>query len=112
MLLRNVDVEKLRFSSILYGAYRLPVFYMAIYITVCAVLAAGDKPPYGIPRGKCEPQATYIPKSYIFTKFPMENANSRASHFPKSSSFRNLSSNEVRYKFREREKFGLSPHKV
>ena len=44
MLLRNVDVEKLRFSSILYGAYRLPVFYMAIYITVRAVLAAGDKP--------------------------------------------------------------------
>ena len=42
MLLRNVDVEKLRFSSILYGAYRLPVFYMAIYITVRAVLAAGD----------------------------------------------------------------------
>ena len=56
MLLRNVDVEKLRFSSILYGAYRLPVFYMAIYITVRAVLAAGDyasavcvHPPYSIP---------------------------------------------------------------
>ena len=42
MLLRNVDVEKLRFSSILYGACRLSVFYGAVYITVYWVLTAGD----------------------------------------------------------------------
>ncbi len=33
-----------------------------------------------------------------------KNANPQVSHSPKSSSFRNLSSNGVRYKFREREK--------
>ena len=29
--------------------------------------------PYGIPWRECEPRATYTPKSYIFTEFPIKN---------------------------------------
>ena len=37
-----------------------------------------------------------------------ENANLKPRTFPRASSFRNLSSNEVRYKFREREKVKIT----
>ena len=37
-----------------------------------------------------------------------ENANLKPRTFPRASSFRNLSSNEVRYKFREREKVEIT----
>ena len=38
----------------------------------------------------------------------MSKRKPQNSHFPRSSSFRNLSSNEVRYKFREREKVEIT----
>ena len=39
---------------------------------------------------------------------PIRKCQTRASHSPKTSSFRNLSSNEVRCKFREREKVRIT----
>mgnify|MGYP004468367137 CR=1 FL=1 len=70
-------------------------FYGTIYITLRAfyteraIYTDASHPvcPYSIPWRKCEP---------------------RTSHSPRSSSFRNLSSNEVRYKFREREKVKIT----
>ena len=90
----------------------LPVFYGAIYITLRAVLseraiytdASHPVCPYKIPWGECESRASHSPESLIFPEFPISKHKPRASHRPKSQSFRNLSSNEVRFKFREREK--------
>ena len=91
MLLRNVDVEKLRFSSILYGAYRLPVFYMAIYITVCAVLAAGDKPPaLRYTKERMLTSSFALSRKLIFPEFPISKRNPQFTHSPKSSSSPNF----------------------
>ena len=46
------------------------------------------------------------------TKYHRESTNTKSRTTQKAPSFRNLSSNEVRYKFREREKFGYSPHRA
>ena len=43
-----------------------------------------------------------------FPRIPHKQAQPQFTHSPKSSSFRNLSSNEVRYKFREREKVKIT----
>ena len=68
--------------------------------------------PYDIPWRECQSQVSHSQESLIFPSFPISKRKPQFTHSPKSSSFRNLSSNEVRYKFREREKFGYSPNKA
>ena len=96
-------------------ACRLSCFYGAETITLRAVLAAWDyasvvcvHSPYGIPRRECEHQASHSQERLNFTEFPMSKRKPQFKHCPKSSSFRNLSSNEVRCKFREREKVEIT----
>ena len=94
-------------------AYRLSVLYMAIYITLPRFFRNGAymlvKPvPYKIPWRECEPRASHFQGGLIFPEFPTSKRKPQFKHCPKSSSFRNLSSNEVRYKFREREKVKIT----
>ena len=88
-------------------AYRLSVLYMAIYITLPRFFRNGAymlvKPvPYKIPWRECEPRASHFQGGLIFPEFPTSKRKPKFTHSPKSSSFRNLSSNGVRWKFRER----------